>query len=713
MEQQNYRFFASCALGLEPLIVRELKDFGGREIEAGRGRVQWRGNLESGYRACLWSRFSSRILMALVSFEMRNADDLYKKCLTFDWQNCMNVKSSFAVDCTLSPDAVLDHNKFAALRVKDGLVDYFRDLTGDRPSVASHRPDVQFHLHLAGSEAVLSLDLSGESLHRRGYRVAGGMAPLKETLAAAIVALSGLPDNRDVPAIIDPMCGTGTLLIEAALMLGDVAPGLFRQYFGFFGWKGHDESLWQELVDEAVEREEAGLDRRYPFMMGYDADPVVVGAARKNIVKAGLDEIIQIKCAELAGLGAPAEKGLMLCNLPYGERLSETDKVRYLYSAMGRIGREKFTGWQFVPFISNPELAESFRVKWQSKKRLFNGPINCRLLSGYFEKSDEKDFVWQLRDFEVQKGLEDFANRLRKNVKKYLKWARKERITCFRIYDRDLPEYNISVDLYEKWIHVQEFAPPKSVEAKLAEERFNGALRVIREMLGVRTDRVFLKRRERQKGKKQYQKRSDNKKMYPVREGNAHLLVNFRDYLDTGLFLDHRPIRLRIAREARGKRFLNLFAYTATATVHAALGGAVATTTVDLSGNYLNWAKMNLAFNGLAENNHRVVKADCMRWLKEEKERYDLIFVDPPTFSNTRKEQRIFDIQRDHVALIKLAMKRLDRGGLLIFSTNFRKFKLDKKLAEQFEIKQISQDSIPFDFSRNSKIHFCWEFYHR
>ena len=713
MKNNNYKFFANCALGLEQLIVQELEEFGGKGIEAGRGTVQWQGSLETGYRACLWSRFSSRILMILSSFEIVDADDLYKKCLDYDWQSCMNVDSTFAIDCTLSPDAVVDHNQFAALRVKDGLVDYFRNLTGERPSVKTERPDLRFHLHLAGKEASLSLDLSGESLHRRGYRVAGAMAPLKETLAAGIVGLSGLLENKNQPAIVDPMCGTGTLLIEAALILGDVAPGLSRSYFGFLGWIKHDESLWQNLLDEAIAREEAGLDRKYPFMMGYDADPVVVSAARKNIAKAGLDGIIQVKCAELAALGAPAEKGLMICNLPYGKRLSETEKVRHLYSAMGRIGREKFSGWHFVPFISDPDLAESFRVKWQNKHRLFNGSIACRLLLGKFEQSETTEFIWQLRDFEVQKGFEDFANRLRKNLKKYLKWAKKEGVSCFRIYDRDLPEYNICVDIYEKWIHVQEFAPPKSVDPKIAEERFNGAVRVIREMLGLRTDRVFLKRRERQKGKKQYQKRGDRKKMYSVREGDAHLLVNFEDYLDTGLFLDHRPIRLRFRREAKGKRFLNLFAYTGTATVHAAIGGAVSTTTVDLSGNYLEWAKMNLALNGFAENNHGVVKADCMRWLREEKGIYDLIFIDPPTFSNTRKKQRIFDVQRDHAELLQLAMKRLDKDGQLIFSTNFRKFRLDKKLAEQFEIKQITQNSIPFDFSRNNKIHFCWEFHHR
>lgn len=709
MKKNEYRFFANCALGLEQLIVKEIKECGGLDVTAGKGTVEWRGSLESGYRACLWSRFSSRIIMNLMDFVVADSDELYQKCLQFKWTDHMDVTASFAIDCTLSSDAVIDHNQFASLRVKDALVDYFREETGERPSVKTTRPDVRFHLHLDGNEASLSLDLSGESLHKRGYRVAGGMAPLKETLAAGIVGLCGLLEKKDTSALVDPMCGTGTLLIESALILGDVAPGLSRSYFGFLGWRGHDQNLWDVLIDEAVAREDVGLDREWPFIMGYDADPVVVSAARKNIARAGLDEVIQIKCAELASLGAPAENGFMVCNLPYGERLSETEKVRHLYGAMGRIGREKFRGWQFGAFISNPDLAESFKINWEDKHRLYNGSIACRLLIGKFVEQEQTDFVWHLKEFEPRPEVVDFANRLRKNLKKYLKQAKKEQVSCFRVYDRDLPDYNFSVDLYEKWVNVQEYAPPKSIDLKVASERLNGALRVIREIFGVRSDRVFVKKRERQKGKQQYQKQDNRKKMYPIREGDAHLLVNFKDYLDTGLFLDHRPTRLRLGREAKGKRFLNLFGYTGAATVHAAIGGAASTTTVDLSATYLQWAQMNLSFNGFAENNHRVIKADCLAWLAEEKELYDLIFVDPPTFSNTRKEKRIFDVQQDHVRLLQLAMRRLDQNGILIFSTNFRRFKIDKKLAEQFQIKQITDNSIPFDFKRNSKIHYCWE----
>ena len=707
-------YFANCALGVETLITRELEQLGGKNIEAGRGTVSWHGDLESGYRTCLWSRFASRILMNLTRFTVANDEDLYQGCLGVEWLDHMDVTTTFAINCTLASDSPLTHSQFASLRVKDAIVDYFRDKMGERPSVKTSRPDVQLHLHISGNEASLSLDLSGESLHKRGYRVAGGMAPLKETLAAAIVGWAGWQEKMDTaPALIDPMCGTGTLLIEAALMFGDVAPGLSRSYFGFVHWKQHDSALWDTLIEEAVAREEVGLDKKWPFIMGYDADPVVVSAARQNIVRAGLEDFIQIKCSELTHLGSPLEKGMIICNLPYGERLSEAEKVRQLYRAFGRIGRERFAGWDLAVFISNPDLAESFEVQWDKKYRLYNGSIPCRLYIGCFDADQSSPFVWKIKNSEGREDGADFANRFKKNLGKYLKWAEKENISCFRVYDRDLPDYNLSVDLYGKWIYVQEYLPPKTVDPEQASNRFNIALRSIRDTLGVRSDRVFVKRRQRQKGKEQNQQQGSKKKMYPVREGDAHFLVNFRDYPDTGLFLDQRPMRLRIGQEVRGKRFLNLYGHTGTASVHAALGGAINTTSVDLSATNLEWTETNLALNGFAENNHRAVHADCLEWLETEIDLYDCIFVDPPKFSKAQKKQRIFDIQPDHLALLTRTMARLAPGGTLIFTTNLRKFELDKKLAELFEIQQITESTIPFDFSRNSKIHYCWELRHK
>lgn len=705
-----FELVAGCAAGLETLVKEEVEDFGGQDVQFSTGVVRWRGDLSSAYRCCLWSRYASRVFLQLDRFFIDKEESLYRNALVIAWHDHLTEDTGFAVSCTLSGDSVITHSQYAALKVKDALVDYFRERTGQRPSVKTDRPDVQIHLHVEKNLATISLDLSGESLHRRGYRDKSGRAPLKETLGAAIVALSGWP--KDPGTLVDPMCGTGTLLIEAAMMFGDSAPGLSRQYFGFLGWLGHDESLWHALVTEAIEREERGTQKNWPVILGYDCDPVVVNAARKNIERAGLDEHIKVKQAELATLWPPDNKGTLLVNLPYGERLSETEVVSQLYRGYGRILRRRFQGWRAGVFIANPDLTDSFGLPWQTKHRLFNGSIPCRLLTAIVSREEPQDFQWQLKANDGEEKDNEFGNRLRKNLRQILKWAGREGITCFRVYDRDLPEYNLTVDLYGKWVHIQEYAPPKTVDSQLAAARFDSAVRTVKDILNVRSDRVFLKTRERQKGKKQYEKKGDQRKMYEVREGACSFLVNFTDYLDTGIFLDHRPVRERIFRMAKGKRFLNLFGYTGTVTVHAALGGAASTTTVDLSATYLQWARMNFALNGLGEVTNRVEQADCRQWLEDCRATFDLIFIDPPTFSNTKKEKRVFDVQKDHAGLIQAAMSRLDQAGLLIFSTNFRRFKLDEAVLEKYEVKDISRDSLAFDFSRNKKVHMCWEVRH-
>jgi len=710
MAYEKERIFnASCAAGLEQLVAGEIESYGGKNTAQARGVVTWQGDISSGYRACLWSRFSSRIFLQIAEFQAADNDSIYKQCSDIDWSEHFDCDTTFAVDCTLSEKSMITHSKFASLRVKDAIVDQFRTRMDQRPSVQTDRPGVQINLHIHGDRAVLAIDLSGESMHRRGYRAATGTAPLKETLAAAIVSLAGWDSSDDDRILVDPMCGSGTLLIEAALIFGDSAPGLSRGYFGFTGWKGHDEDLWTGLVNEAVAREEAGMERKWPLILGYDADPVVISAARKNIVRAGLEERIRVHQAELAVLQRPGKNGIVICNPPYGERLADAEGVAQLYRALGRILRERFTGWQTGIFIANTDLADRLGIAWESSHKLYNGPLACRLFVGPVSAPREDPVQWALVPVPEESEGADFANRLQKNLRKLLRWAEREGVSCFRVYDRDMPEYNVCIDIYERWVHVHEYAPPSSIDADLAQSRLRLVLSIIRETLGIKRERIFVKTRSRQKGKQQYEKKDSRNKMHEVREGGCSFLVNFTDYLDAGLFLDHRPIRARIKREAAGKRFLNLFGYTGTASVCAASGGAASTTTIDLSNTYLQWTRANLSLNGFSGPMHETVKADCLDWLQDTDRVYDLIFLDPPTFSNTKKAARIFDIQRDHGRLIGLAMNHLEEKGVLIFSTNFRKFMLDGKLLERFDIQEISEKTLPPDFERNKKIHRCWE----
>ncbi len=709
-EKKEYRLVASCAAGLESLVVEEIKSFGGEVVDQAKGLVSWQGGLGSAYRACLWSRFASRIFLEIGSFTVRNEDELYEGCGTIDWTKHLDLDTGFAVDCSLYKSS-LGHSGFAALRVKDALVDQFRDRFDKRPSVQTERPGVRIKVYIHKEQATLSIDLSGESLHRRGYRQASGIAPLKESLAAAIVNLSGwhsaLPKTT---MFLDPLCGSATLLIEAALIYGDSAPGLSRSYFGFSGWQQHEPALWEKLVDEAIEREDAGMEKEWPTFLGYDNDPLAVAAARKNIVQAGLEEKIVVKQAQLASLRRPAAKGFLVCNPPYGERLAEREEALQIYRCLGRLLNDQFSGWQVGVFTSNPDFSDRIGLSFSSRFKLFNGPIACRLLTTRVEdKSVAPEFIWKPLTEKFEGEGAEFANRLIKNLKKLLKWAKREKISCLRVYDRDIPEFNLSVDLYGKWIHVQEYAAPSQVDEDLAAKRFKLALSLIREVLVVRRDRVFLKTRRRQKGKKQYQKQGQQQRMHEVREGNCYLLVNFKDYLDTGLFLDHRPLRKTIGSLASGKRFLNLYSYTGAVTIQAAVGGATSTTSVDLSATYLRWCRMNLALNGFGGPAHEIVQADCFEWLEGNRNQYDLVFVDPPTFSNTKKKNRRFDIQHDHVRLLHLVMQRVAPGGLLFFSTNFRRFKLAAEFLETFGFREITKETIPLDFKRNSRVHKCWQ----
>jgi Predicted SAM-dependent methyltransferases len=330
----------------------------------------------------------------------------------------------------------------------------------------------------------------------------------------------------------------------------------------------------------------------------------------------------------------------------------------------------------------------------------------------------QKPFLehWEPQQFEKIEGAEDFTNRLQKNMQNLKKWAVKENIFCLRLYDADLPDFNVAVDLYGDRLHVQEYAPPKKIDPEKAKKRFNLALQAIRAVTGLGRDAIFIKTRARQEGKNQYTKQSTASKRFIVQEGKAKILVNLTDYLDTGLFLDHRQMRLRIAKEAKGKHFLNLYSYTSTASLHAALGGAASTTSVDLSNTYLNWSKENFVLNGLtvdhADEQHQFFSSDCFEWLKEGHEQYDLIFIDPPTFSNSKKFYGTFDVQRDHMSLLKRAMNRLTTDGTLYFSNNYRGFEMDDVIMAMFDVEEISNETIGLDFKRNTKIHRAWKITH-
>ncbi len=709
-------FFATASAGFEPLLAAELAEFGAVHLKPARGGLRFQGTLEVAYRACLWSRTASRILLPLAELPVVDSQTLYAGVLELPWEEHLAPEGTLSVEFSGSCPGI-DHSHYGALRVKDAIVDRFRARCGQRPDVNRRQPDLRIHVQWRDGQATVSLDLSGDSLHRRGYREAPVAAPLKETLAAALLLKSGWPEIAAAGGpLLDPLCGSGTLAIEAAWIAGDRAPGLSREYWGFSGWLGHIPVLWSRLLAEARERWAAGQSR-IPLILASDHDPKAVRAALINAGQAGVADGLRIERREWMSVEPPpGPPGLLIVNPPYGERLGEQDEVAALYIQLGDRLKARFAGWRAALFTGNPDLAKRMGLRAEKAHTFHNGPLECRLLRfrvepEFFVNREAADQKHRARALEqaIANGAESFVNRLRKNLRHLGRWAKREGVSCYRLYDADLPEYAVAIDRYEQWLHVQEYAPPATIDPTKARERLEQMMIVLPDVLELPPEQIFLKVRQRQRGVNQYQKQAERGGFHEVHEGPARFLVNFTDYLDTGLFLDHRITRQRLGELAKGRRFLNLFGYTGTATVYAALGGAVSATTVDLSATYLDWARRNLELNGLQNPWRRFIQADCREWLTEARERYDLIFFDPPTFSNSQRMDGSFDVQRDHGELLRQALRLLAPGGTLIFSTNSRRFRLDRDALAEWRIEDWSRLTLPPDFARNPRIHQCWK----
>ena len=720
--------FATCAKNLEGLLHEELQRLGITELKETVAGVYFQAPLVDAYRVCLWSRLANQVLLNIAEFEAATPEALYQGLQTIDWSLHFGEDDTFCLDISGRHSAA-DNALFLAQRAKDAIVDQFRAKTGVRPSVETARPHVMINLHGHGSQCAVNISLAGESLHRRGYRLDAGVAPLKETLAAAILLRAGWPKRalEPAPVLIDPMCGTGTLLIEAGLMAFDIAPGLTRDYFGFIGWRQHQADAWQGLWQEALDRRERGLQRTDVVLLGSDQHPQAIRKTQDNARRAGLLSRITVRlldCADLTpqavGLTeAPATPGLLICNPPYGERMQSDDlaSVQQLLTTLGKRLQQFFSGWQLALFSGAPaECVKGLAIRAKRFYPLFNGTIPCKLyvfdivpeqfIQLYTPQERQEHRVKQLLEQGLSPGAQTFANRLRKNLKHLRSWAKREGISCYRIYDADLPDYALAVDYYEgQWLHVQEYQAPSTIEPAKTQQRLREAVAVLYAECAVPVANIHVKTRQVQKGDRQYERMAEQGQFVTIHEGSARFWVNFTDYLDTGIFLDHRRVRARLAELAIGKTVLNLFAYTCTASVQAALAGARQVVSVDLSNTYLDWGCRNFELNGLSAHQHGFVQADCLQWLADQRFRFDLIFLNPPTFSNSKRMTTTWDVERDHSELLRLAMQRLTRDGALIFSSNRRNFKLDPALLTEYEVEDWSASTLCDDFARRANMH--------
>lgn len=848
-----HEFYASCPEGFETALADELRGMELRQVRPLKGRVAFAGSPADAERACLWSRLASRIFVVLGRFACANAEDLYEATRSIAWERILLAGATIAVTARGTNDE-LRNSHFAALRVKDALCDRMLEVEGRRPNVDTDDPDARISLTLRGNRASIQLDLSGDPLFKRLPREAtrthaahvlrpdyaalacaqgnwqeicsaaltntkdamrdedtaasaDGSVPANGSMPADGSALAGSTVERPaptLPVLIDACCAGGGVVLEAASILADRAPGLERRNWGFQSWSEHDAATWRELINEADRRAELAKGR-VARIVATDPSGDAVACARRILKAAGLADRVIFAQPDLDKISRKLMMPACCGGEPRGFVFLDTtetaiskmsrvldlatslhagacgaDPVRAMLSTMPTVALTRDD--LLIRTLGEP--ARSLRVmpnNEEAELAVFSA-ANGAITAGEGNAAAEDPMpaedavksnvalspattLIDLGDGKPCPVLipesEQFARRLRKVAKLRRKWAQREGVTCYRVYDADLPDYSAAIDLYEgsattpgRWLVIAEYAAPREVDPSLAEARLLDILTLAPRILQVDPDNVFAKARIRSRGGSQYGKQAGGtspssqhgkggkprgerggsasnrpsqgagsgtpsdirtRRLPLIEEGGLTFAVNFNDYLDTGIFLDHRITRGLVREHARGKRFfLNLFAYTGTATCYAADAGVEETVTVDLSNTYLDWAERNMEQNGFVGPDHHYVRADVMSWIRDMRQtrnRWDLIFCDPPTFSNSSKMgRRTWDVQRDHVELLVGLSRLLSREGEAIFSCNLRTFRPDiEELARTgVVLTDITDETIPEDFARNKKIHHCY-----
>jgi 23S rRNA (guanine2445-N2)-methyltransferase / 23S rRNA (guanine2069-N7)-methyltransferase len=770
------RMTARTLEGLEWILARELEQVGAQDLRVGRRTIEFSAapgaEKETLYRAVLESRTAIRVLEPLGRFRVDSPDSLYHAMQEVDWTEQLKTSDTLRVDAAIH-DTFLTHSLYAAQIVKDAIVDQLRTPSGKRPSVQLRGATLRLGLHLVGDTATIFRDAAGRSLHQRGWRMGEVDAPLSEVLAAGILGIAGwwragerTVDEATREPLLDPMCGSGTLVIEAATIAARIAPGLYRarrKAHGFYKFRDCDRGLFDRLVAEleARVREPAG------GFQASDLDPNAVAAAKACAEAAGVASCITIDVKHFEQARPAGESGLVVTNPPYGERLPLPRSAAF-FRRFGDWLVQQCSGWRAAILAADTPAAGQLGLRPTYRVPLSNGPIACRLLEVEIRRratpelsqvegrgpattservtdasrdrgeDGEHGAILPPRDNSHRPGavgasdaaqdmpatgrprarttddqIGDFRRRLAKRFKHLSKWARRQGIEAFRVYDRDIPEIPLVIDWYAGWLHAAEYERPHERTDIEHDVWLDKMIEAAASELGVPPMQTFLKVRRRQRDGGQYEKVDQRQAVLAVKEGDLSFEVNLSDYLDTGLFLDHRQTRAMVRGEAEGKRMLNLFCYTGSFSVYAAAGGAKETVSVDLSNTYLEWTRTNLAKNGFKDaGRHRIVRDEARAFLEHRALRgeppFDLVVVDPPTYSRSAKSETPWDVERDHAELLELVAKNLVTGGVVYFSTNFRRFHLaEERLSALYTLREITNRTIPEDF-RNERIHRAW-----
>lgn len=725
-----YRITMITPHSLEPLCKEEAIKWKAFKATENPGKVDLEAPLETAYQLCLHSRFASRILLELTQFEAANQEEFYRNAIDFAWEKEIPEDSTLAIDCKIhsTRNTMLTNSMFAAQLLKDAVCDRLRKVCGKRPNIDTHFPDIRLSLTIRQTHCSIALDFSGEPLFKRGYRKKTGEAPLKENLAAAILARAGWEKAaQEGRVFLDPMCGSATFAIEAAFMAAQIAPAIHRKYFGFLRWQNHKSALWKSLQEKA-KADFAQRLSKIPPITAVEINKEAYEAAKENIANAGLNEKINLIHSDIFKLPFDAlfpslpksenlPLGFIAVNPPYGERMGDLRQAQIICRQIGIEFPKRFPNWKMALFAGSKELSMATGLRPYKTNPLKNGTIESILACYDFSDIQEE----QESNAKASEGQAMFINRLKKKQRQLNAWIKNNRISCYRLYDADMPEYAVAIDSYdtqEEGLHIviAEYAPPPTVPQQARNRRLNLILEAVPSFFQLSPDKIHLKVRKKQKGTTQYEKSRTQFNFYTVIEEGIQFKVDFDRYLDTGLFLDHRPVRKLIKNillEKGSKKknqplaFLNLFSYTCSASLYAASAKAQ-TVNVDLSKTYLEWGKDNFQLNRLSLKPHRFVQSDIFEFLDTEKGKYDLIYIDPPTFSNSKKTEKDFSVELDYFSLLDKAEKLLAPDGEILFSNNFRKFKLDHNKLSAFFISEISETTIDPDFLGNKKIHQAW-----
>ena len=716
----NLTFIAACAFGLEAIVKRELTALGIESRVTQPGKIQFDGDWSAAIKANLWLRCADRVALLVKQFEARDFDQLFETTKAIEWNQWLPHDAQFPV-LGRSRNSQLSSVPACQRAVKRAVVDaltaaYNRSL----PETGSV---FQLEMSLLNDQATLTIDTTGPSLHKRGYRKRAGEAPLKETLAAALVLLSFW--DRDRP-LHDPFCGSGTIPIEAALIGRNIAPGLNREFVSQ-SWSCIETHAWDQLLEEARSKILPNLEER---ITGTDIDGEVLKLARYQSELAQVSDSIHWQQMDFADLTSKREYGCIITNPPYGERLQDKKSVEQLYQLMPAV-LQRLPTWSHYILTSFPRFESTIQKFADRRRKLFNGRIECTYFQFHgprpprnettidqpdeisVEQTEKKEVKQSAPVFGGLSGkageqAELFASRLSKRARHLRRWPRRG-ITCYRLYEKDIPEIPLVVDRYEDCLHISEYERPHERDLGQHAAWLELMAKTAATTLEVDRRKVFLKQRSRQRGKEQHEKQDNSRNRRVVHEGGLQFLVNLQDYVDTGLFLDHRMTRDMVRKEAKGKRFLNLFGYTGSFSVYAADGGAIETTTVDWSNTYINWARDNMQLNGFNGPEHHFVREGALEFLDQlpAKTNFDLAVVDPPTFSNSKRTEHVWDVQQDYSQLLTALLDKMADNAIIYFSTNFKRFKFDETQFTKVKIIEISKQTVPEDF-RNKRIHRCW-----